>query len=84
MELEGADLQRLHPAHGEVEEDGLLDPRVRGPLAALVIRVGRRGRDAKLSPVELRDRPLHGRRAGGILQARAIRECGFDERLILG
>ena len=71
-------------AHGEVEEDGLLDPRVRGPLARVVTRVGRRGRHAKLSPIELRDGPLDSRRACSVLQARAIRERGFDERLILG
>ena len=52
---------RLHPADREVEEDGLLDPRVRGPLAALVGRIGGRRRDAELAPIELRDRPLDGR-----------------------
>ena len=80
MELEGTDLEDLHPPDGEVEEDRLLDPRVRRPgVRAGRGRVGGGGRDAELAGVERGDRLLDGGGVPLVGEERAVGERGFDE-----
>ena len=79
MELEGADLDLLHAAHGEVEEDRLLDPGVHDPAR----RPGRSGGDAtRSSPLSsasiVRE---HGVLVRGVLEQRAVaKAASISER----
>ena len=67
---------RLHLAEREVEQDGLLHPRVRGPLFALA---GGGSRDAERAAIERADRVLHRERVRGVGEERAVGGDRFDD-----
>lgn len=75
VELERSDDHALHAAHREVEQHGLLEPRMHDPVA---LAVRGRLRDAQRPFVEARDRLLDGGAIRRLLQLLSVLE-GLDD-----
>ena len=76
MELEGADLDHAHPAEREVEQDRLLDPRVRDPPVRRAVAAWRRDLAVRL-------RGLVGLRDAEQALIEAL-DCAEDRGLVRG